>query len=258
MNVPVLIPARDRSTPGRLGSARVVLGVNVQGRVTNRPRWSREIAPGELVAFVEPGLAGNAVPTLPARAGLGAPPPLHRLFRVYEAVCACDIPYADEPWPDADGTCEIRPPAKVLSTAEPANALDLAVAFAAACLDAGLHPVLGVLDPVGGGQARTVVVVRVDRDWVGARAEGAAAFEIVRPVAPQWPGGLRTVLAGPGAYVAVDVAQVAGGWTVDGPAPFPVAIAAGAAMLTDPTLRWGMGVDLGHAYDPRDWPPIPL
>ena len=214
------------------------------------------MAPGELVAFVEPGVAGTAVPSLPARAGLGAPPPLHRLFGVYEAVCACGIPYADEPWPDIDGSCEIRSPAKVLSTAEPANALDLAVAFAAACLDAGLHPVVGVLDPVRDGQARTVVIVQVERHWAGARAEGGAPSEVVLPVAPDWSGGLRTAPAGPGAYVAIDVVLVAAGPSAKW-APFEVAVAAGAALLTDPTLRWGVGVDVGLAYDPHDWPPIP-
>jgi hypothetical protein len=255
MNVPVLIQTRDRAARGRLGSARVVLGVNVQGRVTNRPRWSRA-TPDELVTFVEPGVAGNAVPRLPARAGLGAPPPLHRLFGVYEAVCACRIPYADEPWPDPDGWCEIRPPAKVLSTAEPANALDLAVAFAAACLDAGLHPVVALLDPAGGGQARSVVVVRVSRAWVGA--EDGAARPVVLPVAPDWPGGLRARLDAPGAYVAVDVTRAtSGGGSDGGPAPFAEAVAAGAALLADPALGWGVGVDIGLAYHPRDWPPSP-
>jgi hypothetical protein len=229
--------------------------VNVQGRVTNRPRWSRA-APGELVAFVEPGAAGNAVPTLPARAGLGAPPPLHRLFGVYQAVGAIGIPYADEGWPGPDGWCEIRPLAKVLSTAEPANSLDLGIAFAGACLDAGLHPVIVVLDPIGGGQARIAVIVRVSRDWVGA--DGGATREVVLPVAPDWPGGVRARLDGPGAYVAVDVVRATSGRGADGgPAPFEEAVAAGAALLTDRALGWGVGVDIGLAYHPRDWPPTP-
>lgn len=254
-----------RAHRGRLGSAGVVLGVIVQRRVTNRPRWSREAAPGDLVDFVEPGVAGNGVPGLPARAGLGAPAPVHRLFGVYEAVSGCGIQYAEESWPGPDGWCEIRPPAKVLSTAEPANALDLAVAFAGACLDAGLHPVIAVLDPVAGGPSRVAVVVRVSGDWgapgigsAGGTGGGSAGGVLLST--PEWPGGLRTLVDEPGAFVAIDVTRIAAGWDVPGgadPAPFEVAVVAGAALLADQTLRWGVGIDIGRAYDPRDWPPSP-
>ena len=239
------------------------------------PRWDRATKPGELACYVQTGVLARLIPAgtvLPGRSG--APAEI-RVRQLYEAFAAAGVRYADEPFTSTPDGQDIRTPDEVLLRPGWGNCLDLCVVFAAGCLDAGLHPVVVVLDPAGGGPAsHVVVVVWLRGDWAGpdGRRAGREPYPLAAPVLaeqPPWPGaGLRAAWDGTGEFVAVDVARAARDWTADlagaaaGPASFEEAVAAAGTMLTGAGWVWDVGVDIGlsyrpeQAYDLASWPKI--
>ena len=177
--------------------------------------------------------------------------------QLFEAFAGAGVRYADEQ-PAAAGQQDIRTPDQVFVRPGLANCLDLAVAFAGGCLDAGLHPMVVMLSPAGaGGAAHAIVIV-----WVRGDLDGAVPYPLAEAVhdAPlRWPGmGLRRSWDAPGEFVAVDVARAAHGWPPgDGRVGFDEAVTAAAGMLTGGAWVWEHGVDVGLAHDPSVVHPLP-
>ena len=92
--------------------------------------------------------------------GRSADSRLIRLRAVYAAVSERGIGYAYDAPSDEAGRQTIRPPEQVLWAPRHATCLDLAVVLAGACLTAGLHPIIVVVDPpqnTGAGHALVLV-----------------------------------------------------------------------------------------------------
>ncbi len=192
---------------------------------------------------------------LPSRSGA---PPQVRVRQLFEAFSRAGVRYGDEQ-PAAAGEQEIRPPDQVLLRPGLGNCLDLAVAFAGGCLDAGLHPMILTLSPSRSGAAAHAVVVV----WLRGDLNDPVAYpltEAVHDTAPSWPGmGLRSSWDAPGEFVAIDVARTAHGWPPGdgGHVGFDDAVTAAAAMLTGSGWVWEHGVDVGLTHDPAVAHPIP-
>ncbi|HET8681286.1 MAG TPA: tetratricopeptide repeat protein [Micromonosporaceae bacterium] len=217
------------------------------------PRWARRDAPGSLLHYVQYGviprmLGGGGMPA----AGDGRPP-LDRLRLLYEAFAARRIRYADEPATSEPGRQAIRPPDQVLVTPRHGTCLDLCVTYAGACLDAGLHPMVVVLDPARpGAVGHAVVVVWLGgQDWAGRAADGypLARKPAVHGRLPEaMLDELRAAAGESGAFAAVDVSAVATRRGRSGeespPASFDQALADGARMLTGGDWSWSIGVEV--------------
>ncbi|PSL55858.1 hypothetical protein B0I31_104149 [Saccharothrix carnea] len=209
-----------------------------------RPQWNRAENPDLLLRYVETGTAASLLRSLSPRAeglGVGA---VERAHEVFEAFVDADIRYADEPVGTGSGWQEIRGPTEVLRTARLANCVDLAVAFAGACLDVGVHPLMVVLDPLTGGPAHAIVVV-----WTAGMWPGAGAAADYRDFAPDadgdvtWKRGLRREPDDFGAFLPIDVTHV----TRAG-ATFEEAVRSGAELLVSSTWRTSIVADVGLKY----------
>ncbi|HEY0640130.1 MAG TPA: hypothetical protein VGD67_21070 [Pseudonocardiaceae bacterium] len=209
----------------------------------SRPLWNRAQDPGLLLRFVETGVVGTVLPGLPGQGGGGGP--VDRTRAVFDAFALAGIGYSDEPIEGRDGWQRVRGPAEALRSAHGATCVDLAVAFSGACLDAGVHPLIVVLEPVGPGPAHALVVVWAAGAWTGLG--GAAGYrDYAYDTATSWTGGLREEVSGWGAFVPVDVVTV----TEPG-ASFEDAVRAGAHLLTSNRWRLDAVLDVGLRFDPQ-------
>ncbi|WP_460367518.1 hypothetical protein, partial [Actinocorallia lasiicapitis] len=205
-------------------------------------RWSSAEAPGLLAAYVQRGVVTRMLSGKIPAAGSGTR--IDRAKAIYEAFAGREIRYAHEDPAGEAGRQVIRPPDEVLLHHRYATCLDLAVTYAGACLDSGLHPIIVIADPeVPGGAGHAIVVV-----WLGGDLE--------RPVSPDYPLD-TTVLGSPppeviddlyrgdgstGEFLAIDVTGTAHGYLgVPEPMPWERAVSAGA----DVCERWRLGVDVG-------------
>lgn len=127
------------------------------------PPWHLAGEPVGLVKYVNPAAVMRHL-QLP---GPSDGDPLLRVQAVYEAIANAGVGYAFEgrsPNPDWQ---VIRTPREILESPRHATCLDLAVTFAAACLVAGLRPIVTILDARDrAGPAHAVVVV-----WLGTAAD---------------------------------------------------------------------------------------
>jgi len=222
--------------------------------VTAWPPWRRD-DPTQLLRYVQPGALATVLPPGSRPPGRSGAPPEVRLRQVFAAFAAADVRYADEEL-GVGGEQDIRPPDQIFTRPGVANCLDLAVAFAGGCLDAGLHPMVVTLTPVSGGVRHAIVVVwlRGDLD-----APDYPLAEVVAAREPAWPGmGLRASWEAAGEFVAVDVARVARGWPDPEAQPeLGLAVAAAGAMLTDNAWSWEVGVDVGIEHRSVEGYPLP-
>jgi tetratricopeptide (TPR) repeat protein len=224
--------------------------------VTGWPPW-RQAQPAQLARYVHTGVLAKMLRPergLPGRSGA---PPEVRVRQLFEACAGAGVRYADES-PAAAREQDIRTPDQVFVRPGLGNCLDLAVAFAGGCLDAGLHPMIVTLSPAGpGGAAHAIVIV-----WLRGDLDGAVPYPLAQVMhdAPlRWPGmGLRRWWDAPGEFVAVDVARAAHGWSPGGGrVAFDEAVTAGAGMLTGGAWVWEHGVDVGLGHDPSAVHPLP-
>jgi hypothetical protein len=172
---------------------------------------------------------------------------------VFEAFVGAGIRYADEPVDSSDGWQAIRPPSVILAPPRLATCVDIAVTFTSACLDAGVHPLLVLLEPVAGGPAHALVVT-----WLGGLWTGTGGTPSYRGFAPHaetdlvaWPGGLRSAVEGPGAFLPIDVVALAADDAAKGPTTLAGAVASGARLLSSEEWRTTAVIDVGADYDPR-------
>ena len=129
--------------------------------MTDGVPWSLAGEELALVRYVRPAEVARHV-QLPGRSGESR---VTRLRAVYAALAAKRIGYADAAPGAEPGMQVIRPVEQVLWAPRHATCLDLAVVFAGACLVAGLHPIVVILDPPSGiGVGHAVVLVRFDHD----------------------------------------------------------------------------------------------
>ena len=200
---------------------------------------ARYVLPDEVARYVQlPGPSGDSVTT--------------RLRAVYAALARLKIGYAYDA-PDADpGRQVIRPPDQVLWAPRHATCLDLAVVLAGACLKAGLHPIIVILDPPDGhGPAHSLVLVRLDRGRHTQRTGGALGQHVwLQPPEALLDDLQHGLDAPPGNVLAVDPVGVAvclgtaatRGLDVD----LDAAVTGGARYLTQ--WRWRLGIDVGSAW----------
>ena len=200
---------------------------------------ARYVLPDEVARYVQlPGPSGDSVTT--------------RLRAVYAALARLKIGYAYDA-PDADpGRQVIRPPHQVLWAPRHATCLDLAVVLAGACLKAGLHPIIVILDPPDGhGPAHSLVLVRLDCGRHTQRTGGALGQHVwLQPPEALLDDLQHGLDAPPGNVLAVDPVGVAvclgtaatRGLDVD----LDAAVTGGARYLTQ--WRWRLGIDVGSAW----------
>ncbi|MGH9425308.1 MAG: hypothetical protein ACRD2L_03260, partial [Terriglobia bacterium] len=123
--------------------------------------WSLEGEPLALIQYVLP----DEVVRYISSPDLSADSRLTRLRAVYEALAKLKISYVDDTPKAGLSRQVIRSPDQVLWAPKHATCLDLAVVLAGACLTAGLHPVIVILDPPKeDGPGHVLVLVRLDRD----------------------------------------------------------------------------------------------
>ncbi len=238
--------------------------------MTAWPMWS-PAEPTALLRYVQTDIVSLVMPTGVMLPGRSSAPAELRLSRVFDAFAAAGTDYADESFTTSDGQ-RIRPPDEVFLLPRHANCLDLCVAFAGACLDAGLHPIIVTLDPTGPtSPGHAIVVVWLRGTWPGPGGaddyplHGNYGDDVVLPRQPAWPGtGLRERWDAPGEFVAVDIAGIARVWRTTESFTLDDAVSAGSAFLTGGRWRWRHGIDIGLGYEPSSalampgWPSVPV
>ncbi|MER5867243.1 tetratricopeptide repeat protein [Kitasatospora sp. NPDC002040] len=232
-----------------------------------RPRWNRAHSPAGLLQYVRLGLAGRLLERpLPVPSD---GPPMERARQVYQAFAAAGIHYVGEPPGSEPGRQQIRPPDQVLLRPRHATCLDLAVTYAGACLDAGLHPIVVLLDGERPEQsAHALVVVWLGGDWDGAEAHDYPLLDgegngVLHPAPPaELLDDLREAVDRPGAFLAVEVTGAASAPDGADPARRTVlswdqAVATGAQLLRTGADRWSAGIDVGIGQRQADPFPLP-
>lgn len=231
--------------------------------MTPKPRWDRVGSPSALAHYVPRGLdrflPAHLARDLPTATGSQ----LGRAKAVFSVLARAGITYGHEPSSSAPGRQVIREPSEVLAGPRHGTCLDLAVLYAGACLDAGLHPAVLVADPTRPTDpAHAIVLVWTGGDWRGRPTredpfvdlgDGRGVWHSVADAV------LDTIRAGsdqPGSVLAVDVSLVAYGSPGrdaqnDTDALWESALARGASLVAD-GARQKLGIDIGRTYDRED------
>ncbi|MCX4750402.1 tetratricopeptide repeat protein [Kitasatospora sp. NBC_01287] len=113
------------------------------------PRWSLEGEPAALAKYVLP----EEVAALVRLPGPATGSRLDQARAVYDALAGVGITYSHEGRSDEPGRQVIREPGEILWSPRHATCLDLALTLAAACLHAGLHPLVVIVDAPDSGRA---------------------------------------------------------------------------------------------------------
>ncbi|SMF83562.1 hypothetical protein SAMN02745830_06658, partial [Streptomyces sp. Amel2xC10] len=239
---------------------------------TSWRRWASN-DPGALIEYVQcerPGKRTSGTPadllgTLMPAPGDG--PPAARARALYDAFATLGIQYADEPTTSDPGRQTVRPPDQVLRRPRHGTCLDLAVTFAGACLDAGLHPLLIVLAGAGPGDpAHALVAVWLAGNWSNHAHRDYREDE----QDPDWhtlPTDFVDQLAetedSPGTFLALDITGVASRSDAADPRrreqqSWAQSVAYGAALLREAAEdRWRATIDVGLGYEHCEPHPLP-
>ncbi|MFG2229143.1 hypothetical protein ACGFNX_03830 [Streptomyces sp. NPDC048723] len=235
-------------------------------------RWASN-DPRALIEYVQRRRQGESTRGTPAdllgtsMPAPGVGPPMTRARSLYEAFAARGIQYADEPTTSDPGRQTVRPPDQVLSRPRHGTCLDLAVVFAGACLDAGLHPVIIVLAGTRPGDpAHALVAVWLDGNWSN-RAHRDYRSDEHDPdwttLPPDFIDQLVDDEDSPGAFLALDVTGVAS--RIDAGDPrrqeqqsWARSVAYGAELLRESAEdRWKVTIDVGLGYAHIEPHPLP-
>jgi tetratricopeptide (TPR) repeat protein len=234
----------------------------VTGQLADWPWWDRR-DPSALLGYVQGDGAAVLLPGLTPRSAASRGDVRAQTGRLYDLFAAAGIRLTDEPLADDRSEQAVRTPDEVLAAPRHGNCLDLSVTFAGACLEAGLHPLIIVLDRTDDGPAHAVVVVWLGGHWPGPGAhldyEGPDDQAQALTGMPRWPGGgLCAAADEPGAFLPIDTSLAAscGG---DPAATFAEAVRSAAAMLApgQATWRWSFGLDVGLRYTRAGSRPVP-
>ncbi|MBV9141170.1 MAG: tetratricopeptide repeat protein [Pseudonocardiales bacterium] len=224
--------------------------------MTSWPSWRVGDAES-LAAYVQTGVAPALLPDDLNRRlrGPGAGSRLERARALFEVLAERGIHYVHEPSISPVGKQQIRPPDQVLARPGEGTCVDLAVIYAGMCLDAGLHPIIALLDPTRPGEAgHAVVILWLAGDWRSGPARGYPGADGDWATPPRaLTDDLRHAEDDPGAYLAVDITACTGG------GDWPSAIRDGAAMITggDERWQWSTAADIGLRYDDLTAHPLP-
>ncbi|WOX09475.1 tetratricopeptide repeat protein [Streptomyces sp. N50] len=234
-------------------------------------RWPSN-DPKALLDYVQRKRHGENTPGTPAQllgTDMPAPgdgPTIDRTRALYEAFAARRIVYADEPTTSDPGRQTIRPPYEVLASPRHGTCLDLAVTFAGACLDAGLHPLILITAGTQGGPAHALVAVWLDGTWSNRADRDYRADE----PDPDWqtlPQDFLDHLAdtedAPGAFLAIDITGVASQPDAADPRrrqqqSWAESVTYGATLLRQAAdeNRLSIALDVGLGYEQGE--PLPL
>jgi hypothetical protein len=239
------------------------------------PAWDRVGAPAGLAGYVQQDvtrrlLLGPLARTLP---GPGPGPVVDKARAIYDSFAGCGVNYVDEPTTSGRSAQSVRPVDQVLAHPGHATCLDVSVAYAGACLDAGLHQLLVVLDSRVGGPSHAVVLVWLDGSW--PRPSGSYPLTgVVHDSAPVTVDRIRVLDEvrerhdAPGGFLAIDVNGATWRRGADSAAKvWEAAVGDGAAMLAATSdehgeWQWGTAVDVGLARQETgplqmpNWPPL--
>ncbi|MFE6910541.1 hypothetical protein ACFVDK_29225, partial [Streptomyces erythrochromogenes] len=235
-------------------------------------RWASN-DPRALIEYVQRKRQGESTRGTPAdllgtsMPAPGVDPPLTRARSLYEAFAARRIQYADEPTTSDPGRQTVRPPDQVLSRPRHGTCLDLAVVFAGACLDAGLHPLIIVLAGARPGDpAHALVAVWLDGNWSN-RAHRDYRSDEHDPdwttLPPDFIDQLVDDEDSPGAFLALDVTGVASRTDAGDPRrreqqSWAQSVAYGAELLRESAEdRWKVTIDVGLGYEHIEPHPLP-
>ena len=217
--------------------------------MSSRPMWNRHRDPGRLLQYVQTGTAASLLTDLPSRAG-GRDGPAARVGIVFEQFGRVAIRYDDEPLGSAEGWQRIRSPSEVLEAPRRANCVDIAVTFAGACLDAGVHPLIVLVETATGERAHALVAVWLEQAWPGIGAHRAYR-DLDHDDAQAWLRTVRRSLDAAGSWLPLDVAVLA---RLDSAAPgvsLVDAVASANTILRTNAWRIDAIVDVGRDYDLR-------
>ncbi|MEU5893533.1 ATP-binding protein, partial [Streptomyces sp. NPDC047461] len=235
-------------------------------------RWASN-DPRALIEYVQRGRPGERASGAPASL-LGTPmpapgdgPPAARASALYEAFAALCIQYADEPTTSDPGRQTIRPPDQVLRRPRHGTCLDLAVTFAGACLDAGLHPLIIVLAGAKPGDpAHAMVAVWLDGNWSN-RAHRDYRWDEQDPDWQTLPPDFIDQLAenedSPGSFLAIDITGVTSRADTADPRrqeqqSWAQSVAYAATLLQEAAQdRWSVTLDVGLGYEHCEPHPLP-
>ncbi|MEE1827301.1 tetratricopeptide repeat protein, partial [Streptomyces sp. BE20] len=160
--------------------------------MTSWPHWNQEGEDAALAKYVRPDEVAALV-RLPGPAGGSR---LDQARAVYEALADAGITYSYEAPSGEAGRQVVRQPAEVLWSPRHATCLDLALVLAAACLHAGLHPFVLLVDPPGGsGPGHALLGVRVDDPEPGEPCPPDTDLWTERP--EDWDELVRAEVHGP-------------------------------------------------------------
>ncbi|MEV7034067.1 tetratricopeptide repeat protein [Streptomyces sp. NPDC093272] len=216
------------------------------------PAWRLADQPSWLARYVLRDEVADLV-RLPAAAGAGR---VEQLRSVYEAIRGAGITYA---YPADAGSSDgqvIRQPAEVLWHPRTGTCLDLALVLAAACLHAGLRPLVLILDsPYPGRPAHAVVAVVVDDEEAGEVAPRLPDVPVRDRRPDNWADLVQDAPDGPpSVLMVVDPVGMS--------SPLPTAPVLGAAAGFEDAVRegaryaaewnWRLAVDLGLTWRARD------
>ncbi|MEV7506424.1 hypothetical protein AB0O57_00525, partial [Streptomyces sp. NPDC091201] len=214
------------------------------------PRWSLEGEPAALAKYVLPD-------DVAALVRLPGPPANSRIAQsraVYEALADAGITYSHEAPSDEPDRQVIREPGEVLWSPRHATCLDLALIMAGACLHAGLHPIVFILDPPEAGRAAHALL----GVWIGdPRPEGPQMpHTTVWDTAPQgWLDLVQQeVNRPPRPLLLLDPIGIAHPLPTSpilgARASFAEAVRAGAEYAAE--WDWRLAVDIGHSWRQQD------
>ncbi|MDR2565178.1 MAG: hypothetical protein LBC97_03785 [Bifidobacteriaceae bacterium] len=164
-----------------------------------------------------------------------------------------EIRYADERF-RVDSRQDIATPWELLHALKRGNCLDVSLIYAAACLDARLHPWLVVVESADQDAQHALVLVDLLADWPPNEIEWVERAD--RLVLDEPPAGLlEQVRSQPGAVMArwlpVDVATMLRRRGAEGQSgDFERAVERGREYLNE-GWRWLSGVDIGRGFDPE-------
>lgn len=214
------------------------------------PRWSLDGEPAALAKYVLPDEVAALV-------HLPGPPANSRIAQtqaIYEALAAQGITYSHEPPSDEPDRQVIRDPGEVLWCPKHATCLDLALIMAGACLHAGLHPIVFILDPPEPDRAAHALL----GVWIGNPRPGGPQT----PDADVWdtaPEGWLNLIqqdvdTPPRPLLLLDpvgIAHPLPNSPIRGAhAPFAEAVRAGARYASGWT--WRLAVDIGRTWRKQD------
>ncbi|WP_219539421.1 tetratricopeptide repeat protein [Nonomuraea guangzhouensis] len=170
---------------------------------------------------------------------------------LFEVLLACGVRYV--PSDSCGRFVTVRPPDQVLMRPGHAGSLDLAVTFAAACLDMGVHPLIAVFGR--DDDLAAVVIVWMRGEWDGGPAPGYPLDATVHTGIPRRIArAIRTAPNLPGEFAALDASALAA--VEDGqpagesgaPTAFEEAMARGARLLVSGAQPTAVLVDIGLAH----------